>query len=88
MTIPGQCFNISQGGLYAIVPGGYQVATGQSYNFEMAVAECGPEPGTQQVVSQRGRIVRMDLLLGASGNQLGIGVRLVGPRHGMVPMPS
>jgi len=88
-AIPAECSNISQGGLYAVVPIGYGVAIGQRYRFELTVGERGPEPGSRQVVSQQGEIVRAELLLGEDGygDRVGIGVRLHGPRTGLVPMP-
>lgn len=86
--VHGLCLNISRDGLYATVPIGYGLGVGQLYTFEMTIAERGPEPGTLQRVAQRGRIVRTDLLLSPEGDRLGIGVRLVGPRLGIVPMPQ
>jgi hypothetical protein len=89
MGIPAECSNISQGGLYAVVPIGYGVAIGQRYKFQLTIGERGPEPGSRQTVSQQGEIVRAELLLGEDGygDRVGIGVRLFGPRTGLVPMP-
>jgi hypothetical protein len=88
LTISGECLDISDSGLYAIVPIGYSLEVGQQFTFQLTISERGPEPGACQVVSQRGRVVRTDLLMSAEGHQLGIGVRLVGPRSGVVAMPS
>lgn len=87
--IPAECSNISQGGLYGVVPIGYGVAIGQRYKFQLTIGERGPEPGSRQVVSQQGEVVRAELLLGEDGygDRVGIGVRLFGPRTGLVPMP-
>lgn len=89
VTVPADCCNISSGGLYAIVTIGYGVAIGQRYTFQLTVGERGPEPGTRQIVSQQGEVMRAELLLGEDGygDRIGIGVRLFGPRAGMVPMP-
>jgi len=89
-AVPAECFNICDGGLYAIVTIGYGVAMGQHYNFRIAIGERGPEPGSQQVVYQHGKIVRTELLLGESGkgDRVGIGVQLYGHRSGCVPMPA
>ncbi|MHC4445440.1 MAG: hypothetical protein ACYTF1_01060 [Planctomycetota bacterium] len=89
-TVPAECYNICDGGLYAIVTIGYGVAMGQHYNFRINIGERGPEPGTQQVVFQHGKIVRTELLLGESGkgDRIGIGVQLYGHRSGCVPMPA
>jgi len=88
-VIPAECSNISNGGLYGIVPIGYGVAIGQRYTFQLTIGERGPEPGIRQIVSQQGEIVRAELLLGEDGygDRVGIGVRLFGPRSGLVPMP-
>lgn len=88
LTISGECLDISDSGLYAIIPIGYGVVVGQQFTFQLTISERGPEPGACQVVSQRGRVVRTDLLMSSDGHQLGIGVRLVGPRSGVVAMPS
>jgi hypothetical protein len=87
--IPGDCTNIGNGGLYATVPIGYGVAIGQRYTFELTIRERGPEPGARQTVSQQGEIVRVELLLGEDGyaERIGVGVRLTGPRSGLIPMP-
>jgi len=89
-TVPAECLNISTSGLYGIVPIGYGVAIGQRYTFRLTIGERGPEPGSRQVVSQQGEIVRAELLLGEDGygDRVGIGVRLFGPRTGLVPMPA
>lgn len=89
-AIPAECLNISSSGLYGIVPIGYGVAIGQRYTFRLTIGERGPEPGSRQVVSQQGEIVRAELLLGEDGygDRVGIGVRLFGPRSGLVPMPA
>lgn len=88
-TIPGECLNISDSGLYATVPLGYGVTIGQRYTFRLMVPEVGPEPGPTQIVSQQGLIIRTELLVGfENGNdRLGIAVRLTGHRSGVVPMP-
>ena len=89
VVISAECSDVSNGGLYGIVPIGYGVAIGQRYTFQLTIGERGPEPGSRQVVSQQGEIVRAELLLGESGygDRVGVGVRLFGPRSGLVPMP-
>lgn len=89
-VIPAECFEIGEGGLYGSVPIGYGVAIGQKYTFRLTVGERGPEPGALQIITQKGKIVRAELLVGADGfgDRVGIGVRLYGHREGMVPMPS
>lgn len=89
-AIPAECFNICDGGLYAIVTIGYGVAMGQHYTFRLSIGERGPEPGTRQVVFQHGTIVRTELLLGetGSGDRIGIGVQLYGHRTGCISMPA
>ncbi len=88
-SIPGECMNFSEGGLYAIVPIGFGVAIGQFYNFHLKIGECGPEPGLRHVVRQPGVITRTELLLGEDGkpDRVGIAVRFRGYRSGTVPMP-
>ena len=90
IAVPAECSNISQGGLYGIVPIGYGVAIGQRFTFELTIGERGPEPGPRQVVSQQGEIMRAELLLGEDGygDRVGVGVRFFGPRSGVVPMPT
>lgn len=87
-VIPAECLNVSDGGLYGVVPIGFGVAKGQRYTFRLLTNERGPEPGSQ-VVSQQGVIIRTELLVGAdgTGDRVGVGVRLCGQRRGMVPMP-
>jgi len=89
VAIPAECTNIGNGGLYATVPIGYGVAIGQRYTFQLTIGERGPEPGSRQLVSQQGEIVRVELMLGEDGyaDRIGIGVRLTGPRAGLIPMP-
>ena len=89
VVISAECSDVGNGGLYGIVPIGYGVAIGQRYTFELTIGERGPEPGSRQVVSQQGEIVRAELLLGEDGygDRVGVGVRLFGPRSGLVPMP-
>ena len=88
--VPAECDNFGQGGLYAVVAIGHGVAIGQCYSFELHITERGPEPGTDQAVTQQGEIVRVELLVGENGyaDRIGIGVRLFGLRTGMVPMPN
>ncbi len=85
-----ECLNIGDGGLFAILPGSAGVAIGQRYTFQLNIGERGPEPGHGQCVSQKGEIIRLELLLGQEGyaDRIGIGVRLFGPRSGIVPMPT
>jgi hypothetical protein len=89
-TVPGECLNVSDGGLYGTVPLGYGVAIGQRYTFRLVVGERGPEPGATQLVSQQGVVLRTELLVGRGDapDRLGIAVRLTGHRSGMIPMPS
>lgn len=88
--IPAECANIGHGGLYASVPIGHGVAIGKRYTFELQIGETGPEPGSRHTVSQRGEIVRAELMLGEGGyaDRVGVGVRFCGPRSGDVPLPS
>lgn len=85
-----ECLNIGDGGLFAVLPGNVGVAIGQRYTFQLNIGERGPEPGCRQCVSQQGEVIRLELLLGQEGyaNRIGIGVRLFGPRSGIVPMPT
>ena len=87
--IPGHSFNASDVGLYGIVPIGFGVTLGQRYTFQLTIGERGPEPGSHQIVTQQGVIVRSELLVGLEGqtDRLGIGVQLVGQRSGVIPMP-
>jgi hypothetical protein len=89
-TIPGECLNVCDGGLYATVPLGYGVTIGQRYTFRLMVPERGPEPGPVQIVSQQGMIIRTELLVDPDdGNdRLGIAIKLTGHRSGVVPMPG
>ncbi|HSW44820.1 MAG TPA: hypothetical protein VLM89_04550 [Phycisphaerae bacterium] len=88
--IPGDCYNISDVGLYAIVPIGYGATMGHRYTFELEVCEPGPGAGNCQLIAQQGVIARTELLVGPDGqsDRVGIGVRLVGQRSGVIPMPS
>jgi len=89
-TIPAHCCNVSDTGLYCLVPVGYGVRKGQRYTFQLNLTEPGPESANYQIVTQQGVIVRTESLISAEGRseQLGIGVRLVGLRCGLVPMPE
>ena len=89
-AIEAECINIGDGGLFAILPINVPVAIGQRYTFRLNIGERGPEPGSRQRVSQQGEIIRLELLLGQTGyaDRIGIGVRLFGPRCGIVPMPA
>jgi len=89
-SVPGECLDISDGGLYLTVPTGYGVTIGQRYTFRLTIPEHGPEPGPMQVVSQQGLILRTELLSGLSGQEdrVGLAVRLTGQRSGVVPMPG
>ena len=88
--VPANCLNVSDSGLYGVVPIGYGVAMGQRYTFQLAIPERGPEPGAEQVISQQGLIVRAELLFNpkGEGNRVGIGVQLIGRRSGVIPMPN
>lgn len=88
VAIPAECGNLSNGGLYAIVPMGYGVAIGRRYTFQLAVGECGPESASRQLLSQQGEVIRAELLIEENGyaDHVGIGVRLSGPCAGLVPM--
>jgi hypothetical protein len=87
-VIEADCVNVGDGGLFAVVPSSANAAIGQRYTFRLSIGERGPEPGRQQSVSQQGEIIRLELLLGHRGYAVGIGVRLFGPRSGIVPMPA
>lgn len=88
-VIPGECINVSDGGLYGTVPLGYGVALGQFYTFRLMIDERGPEPGAMQIVVQHGCIIRTELLMDWQGgdDRLGIAVKLTGHRMGVIPMP-
>lgn len=88
--VPADCLNVSDGGLYGVVPIGYGVAMGQRYTFQLAIPERGPEPGTEQMITQQGIIVRAELLINPNGegDRVGIGVQLIGRRSGVIPMPD
>jgi len=90
VAVPATCFNICDGGLYGIVPIGYGVAMGQHYTLRITIGECGPEPGTKQIVFQRGKVVRTELLLGENSvaDRVGIGVQFYGHRTSCIPTPS
>lgn len=85
--IRGECLNISDDGLYAIVPIDFNIAAGQRYWFELCIGELGPEPGDCQAVRQQGVITRTELVLDDDQDRMGIGVHLIGQRSGIVPMP-
>jgi len=89
-TVPVECVNVCEDGLYAIVPIGYGVAMGQRFTFRLNTGERGPEPEIDQIVMQQGRVVRTELLLSENGqtDRVGVGVQLIGPRNGMLPMPT
>jgi hypothetical protein len=74
LPIRGECRNLSQDGLYAVVPVGYGLAVGQRYLFHLRWPDGRDDP-----VSQQGTIVRTQVLLGQGDDQIGIGVRLNGP---------
>ncbi len=85
----GRCVNIGPTGVYAILPARFGVTVGQHYRLKLLVGECGPEPGTGQVVTQSGRILRVELLVNANGgsDEVGVAVQLFGHREGVIPMP-
>ena len=87
--VPGECLNAGDGGLYVVVPIGHGIAAGQRYTFQLTIGERGPEPGLEQIVTQQGAILRTELLIDSAGrgDRVGIAVRLVGPRVGVIPMP-
>jgi hypothetical protein len=89
VAIPGDAINISDGGLYASVPLGYGVAIGNRYTFQIQVAERGPDPGSQCKVTQQGRVLRAELMIGEDGHadRVGIAVELFGHRDGVLPTP-
>ena len=89
-TIPGECLNVCDGGLYGTVPLGDGVTMGQRYTFRLMVGERGPEPGAVQVITQQGVVVRTELLAGRGDGEdrLGIAVRLAGHRSGVIAMPT
>ncbi len=88
-VIHAECYNVSDTGLYGIVPIGFGVTLGQRYIFQLELPERGPDSGSRQMVTQHGTVVRTELLVGPDGqtDRLGIGVQLVGPRSGVIPMP-
>jgi hypothetical protein len=87
--VAADCLNVGDGGLFAIVPEDVQVSLGQRFRFQLTIGERGPEPGSRQCVSQLGEVIRVELVLDEKGcgDRIGIGVRLFGPRSGIVPMP-
>ena len=89
-TIPGECYNVSDMGLYGILPIGFGLSTGQRYTFQLKVGEPGPEAGGAQIVTQQGTVVRTELLISPDGktDRVGIGVQLYGSRCGLIPMPD
>ena len=87
-AIPAECLNLSDWGLYGTVKIGYGVAIGQRYLFRLRARQLGPEPGSIQVISQEGLIVRTELLLGTDGDRVGISVRLCGYRSGVTAVPA
>jgi hypothetical protein len=89
-TITGSCFNVSDVGLYGIVPLGHGVAMSQRYTFQLTVGEPGPGAGGCQIVTQQGIVVRSELLVSPDGqtDRVGIGVQLIGQRSGVISMPS
>jgi len=88
-AIPAECFNVSKLGLYGIVSVGHGVAMGQRYTFQLTIGEPGPA-AAEQIVTQQGTIVRTELLISPDGrnDRVGIGVKLVGQRDGVIPMPD
>ncbi len=50
----------------------------------------GPEPDATQIIVQRGVIIRTELLMNwdGGGDRVGIAVKLIGHRRGVIPMPS
>jgi hypothetical protein len=89
-TIPGECLNVSDGGLYAVLPLGYGVTVGQRYTCRLTIPERGPEPGPVQLVSQQGMVLRTELLAGGGEDEdrLGVAIRLIGHRSGVMPLPT
>lgn len=86
VAIPAECRNLSDSGLYAIVPMGYGVAIGRRYIFELAAGESGMKPGSRQLVSQQGEVTRAELLFGENwhADHIGIGVRMTGSCSGLL----
>ncbi|HOB73922.1 MAG TPA: PilZ domain-containing protein [Phycisphaerae bacterium] len=70
LPIRGECLNLSEEGLYAVVPDGLGMAVGQRYLFEMHSER------DEDRLSRLGTIVRMEMTLGHGHDQVGIGVRL------------
>ena len=79
-VIPAKCVNISNDGLYAIVPMGYGVAIRQRYTFQLTLRERCSENISDKFVCQEGEIARAELLFGDDGfaDHIGIGVRFFG----------
>lgn len=88
LPLVGRCCNISDMGMYGVVPARYGVAVGQNFLFRFHIAECGPEPESGRIVTQHGRILRAELF-GISGKagEVGIAALLYGHREGVIPMP-
>ncbi len=85
-AITAECWNISEGGLYATVPIGYGMAVGQRYVFRLRTRELGPDG--QQVVLRQGVVLRTELQLSSDGDQVGVGVRFCGHRSGVLVTPA
>jgi|GEM_PF-1953244 len=89
-VIPGECLNVSDGGLYAVVPLGCGVRVGHRYTCRLFIPERGPEPGPVQTVSQQGMVLRTELLAGGGRDEdrLGVAIKLIGHRSGVMPLPT
>lgn len=72
LPIRGECLNLSDDGLYAVISPGYGLAVGQRYLFQLRPADSDAEPAPLL-----GIIVRAERLAGENEDQVAVGVRLI-----------
>ena len=70
LPVRGECLNVSDHGLYAVVPNGFGLAIGQQYLLQLL----SPDPETDSE-PRLGTIVRTERLLRDGADHLGIGIR-------------
>lgn len=71
LPLRGECLNLSDDGLYVVVPWGYGLSIGQRYLFHLRTLD-GEE------ICRFGTIVRTEVLRGHAQDRMGIGVKLAG----------
>jgi hypothetical protein len=71
----GRTANISQSGIYLILPARNEIKPGASFNLELSLpgVDSRGRLGANRTVNYRGRVVRTDTL----GQLLGVGIELV-----------